>query len=178
LGVHVVRRRRPTPCRQSSTTHPRCGARRPRSPPGQTAGAMHPRMNSAGAASFAGRTSLLQEVVCGKVAARGRAASPTKRGRIVRSDKDLSRWVFYKGIKGTNQVYPPCTRRNDRGLLDAPCTTSPQCHFDGPPPSWRPCILDPFFFEKCIPPLGIFYKRILEPLAKLLGAACWRHWMR
>jgi hypothetical protein len=40
-----------------------CGARRPRSPPGQTAGAMHPRMNSAGAASFARRTSLLQEVV-------------------------------------------------------------------------------------------------------------------
>jgi hypothetical protein len=31
---------------------PWCGARRPRSKLGQTAGAMHPRLNSAGAASF------------------------------------------------------------------------------------------------------------------------------
>jgi hypothetical protein len=74
------------------------------------AGAKHPWLNSAGAASFAGRTSLLQEVVCGKVAARGRAASPTKRGRIVRSDKDLSPMMFSKGYKsGVPTLYPVVT---------------------------------------------------------------------
>jgi hypothetical protein len=136
---------------------PRAASRAPR-PPGrgaQTAlqariavGAKHPRLNSAGAASFARRTSLLQEVVCGKVAARGRAASPTKRGRIVRCDNDISPWVFRKGYKsGVPTLYPSF---DGRGLSDAPCSIARSRHFGRRHQSAALGFGFPLF-EECIP---------------------------
>ena len=62
-GLRVARLRRPTPCRQSSTTTARSGGA-DRAPSKDSRRVQSTRrLNSAGAASFARRTSLLQEVV-------------------------------------------------------------------------------------------------------------------
>jgi hypothetical protein len=58
FGVRVVRLRRPTPCRQSSTTALGRGAQTALLD-GQPACGNTPRLNSEGAASFASRTSPL-----------------------------------------------------------------------------------------------------------------------
>jgi len=140
-GVRVVRRCRPTPRRQSSTTIPgsRVVARRPGlhgGPKGCKVRNVHAaRRDSEGAASFA--ITRHGDSRVGKVAARGRAASPTKRGRIVRRDKNLSPMVFSKGYKSGVPALYPCL--DDRGLSDAPCSIARRRHFGRRP---RPAASD------------------------------------
>ena len=71
-----------------------------------------PKQPRGSAASFA-MTHALAMGVCGKVAARGRAASPTKRGRILRRDKHLSSIIFYKGYKSRVPCLYPILRVED-----------------------------------------------------------------
>ena len=82
------------------------------------------------------------------MAARGRAARPTKRGRIVRRGKDSLSRVFGKGYKsGVPLLYLV------RGLLvDDPGRDRPyEVHLSAG-----------FQFEKCISLLGIIYMSIVR----------------
>src|ERR1700692_2822303 len=87
----VARRSRPTPCRQSSTTHFSAGsADRALQGTGRDVApfAQDPGQARRSAASFARRYSYCI-AVGSKVAARGRAASPTKRGRSYEEEKGV-----------------------------------------------------------------------------------------
>jgi len=145
-GVRVVRRCRPTPRRQSSTTIPGPGSWRTDlslhgGPKGcKVRNVRAVRRDSEGAASFA--ITRHGDSRVGKVAARGRAASPTKRGRIVRSDKSLSQMVFSKGYKSGVPALYPCF--DDRGLSDAPCSIARRRR-RGHRDRWPPRISGPLF---------------------------------
>jgi hypothetical protein len=79
---------------------PRGGERRPRSKLGQAVGAMHPRLNSAGAASFARHTGLFRGCVRQSGGA-GSGGKPDKSGGKLR--------VFarnYRCVVGTNGYVP------------------------------------------------------------------------
>jgi hypothetical protein len=138
---------------------PKVGERRPRSKQGQPACGNHTPAEQRRSRQLC-RTHSPKIAVCGKVAARGRAASPTKRGRIVRCDKKLSPMVF---LKGTNQAYRPCTPFRRSRTIGRPCSIARRRAF-----GWRrPCGRRPLsasssLIEKCIPLLGIFYMCILR----------------
>jgi hypothetical protein len=119
LGVRVARLRRPTPCRQSSTTTPRSGSA-DRAPSKDSRGCRAPPAEQRRSRQLCQTHKPLQEVVCGKVAARGRAASPTKRGRIVKCSSHLLLIVFRKGYKSSVPTLYPSF--DGRGLSDASCS--------------------------------------------------------
>jgi hypothetical protein len=79
-GRTTARRRRPTPCRQSSTTHPVRGAQTCALPWGREGSLLRTPERARGSAASSALRTALTLGCAGGVVARGRAASPTKAG--------------------------------------------------------------------------------------------------